>query len=86
MTKTAKAKVRKTGAARGRNRGEQIVALLRRPAGASMAEVMKATGWQAHSVRGFLSGTLRKKRNIDVGSAVIEGTRRYRIAGEGAEA
>lgn len=85
MTKIAKAKVKKTGSARGRNKGEQIVALLRRPAGTSIVELMKATGWQAHSVRGFLSGTLKKKQNINVSSAVIEGTRRYRIAREGAD-
>ncbi len=38
-----------------------IVKLLRRQRGASIAEIQKATGWQPHSVRGFLSGTVKKR-------------------------
>jgi hypothetical protein len=44
----------------------KILALLRRPGGSSMKELQKATGWQAHSVRGFISGTLKKKMGLDV--------------------
>ncbi len=48
--------------------------------GASLAELMKATGWQAHSVRGFLSGTLRKKMGLKVESAKRgDGERVYSI-------
>jgi hypothetical protein len=61
-------------------KSRHIVTLLSRPNGASLPELMKATGWQAHSIRGFLSGALRKKQGIPVGSAVVEGTRRYLIA------
>jgi len=41
--------------------------------------LMEATGWQAHSVRGFLSGVLRKKLNLNVVSADGNGVRKYRI-------
>ncbi|CAN5369699.1 hypothetical protein BH10PSE4_BH10PSE4_16460 [soil metagenome] len=58
----------------------QIVALLRRPLGASLAEMMEATGWQAHSIRGAISGALKKKLGLLVSSAKAEGSeRRYRI-------
>ena len=60
----------------------QIVNLLRRQNGASIPELMKATGWQAHSVRGFISGTLKRKQGLVVNSAVEEGKdRRYVVAG-----
>ena len=60
----------------------QIVSLLQRQNGASIAELMKATGWQAHSVRGFISGTLKRKQGLVVTSTVEEGKdRRYVIVG-----
>lgn len=46
---------------KGPNKGEIIIALMQRPEGATNAEMMAATDWQAHSVRGFLAGTLKKK-------------------------
>ncbi len=45
-----------------------VVALLERKGGATLAEVMQATSWQAHSVRGFISGTLGKKMRLTVTS------------------
>ena len=58
---------------------EVILKLLRRKGGTSLPELQERTGWQAHSVRGFLSGTLKKK-NLSVTSTVTEkGIRRYRI-------
>ena len=58
----------------------QIVSLLQRQNGASIPELMKATGWQAHSVRGFISGTLKRKQGLVVNSTVEEGKdRRYVI-------
>ena len=60
----------------------QIVSLLQRQNGASIPELMKATGWQAHSVRGFISGTLKRKQGLVVTSTVAEGKdRRYVIVG-----
>ena len=64
---------------------EQVLSLLRRPKGASIADLSKATGWQAHSVRGFLSGTLKKKMGLAVVSEKdAKGVRRYRIAKDAA--
>jgi Protein of unknown function (DUF3489) len=56
-----------------------VTAMLQTPEGASVAELMDATGWQAHSVRGFLSGTLKKKLGYAVASEKHDGARRYRI-------
>ncbi len=59
---------------------EKILDLLKRPGGASLKEIMKATGWQAHSVRGFISGTLGKKMSLTVASTRTEdGARNYSI-------
>lgn len=55
--------------------------MLRRPAGATLADIMSATGWQAHSVRGFISGGLSKKMGIKVESFKTEsGARAYRVS------
>mgnify|MGYP000353817353 FL=1 len=57
-----------------------VVGLLRRKDGTAIDEIAKATGWQNHSVRGFLSGTLKKKHGLDVASERgDDGVRRYRI-------
>lgn len=59
----------------------QVLALLRRQEGASIAEMCAATGWQRHSARGFLSGALKKRMKIDVISEKNEaGERRYFVA------
>ena len=58
----------------------QVLELLKRPDGATSAELMVATGWQAHSVRGFLSGTISKKMGLALVSAKREdGTRAYSL-------
>ena len=61
-------------------RVEQFIALLRAPNGASITELTKATGWQSHSVRGFISGTLGKKLKLPVKSVKINGERRYQLS------
>jgi hypothetical protein len=54
--------------------------LLSRPGGASIEELQQATGWQEHSVRGFLAGTVRKKLGLALLSEKLDaGPRRYRI-------
>jgi len=65
---------------RWRQTTPQILRLLKRPGGASLAELTKATGWQAHSVRGFLSGAVKAKMRLKVISAKREdGERAYRV-------
>lgn len=61
------------------NKSETIRGLLQRRGGASIAELSEATGWQTHSVRGFLSGTLRKKLGLTLISIKEDGGRRYRL-------
>jgi hypothetical protein len=58
---------------------DQIVALLQQPGGATLDRLVKATGWQKHSVRGFLAGTVRKKLKLPLHSEKIDGIRTYRI-------
>jgi hypothetical protein len=60
-------------------KAEQITTLLRRPEGATLAEMMKATGWQQHSLRGFMSGTIVKRKGLAITSEKLDGERRYRI-------
>jgi hypothetical protein len=56
--------------------------LLKRPGGATTKELMKATGWQPHSVRGFLSGTVSKKMGMVVSSTkAANGERTYSVKG-----
>ena len=66
--------------ARNGSKKAQILALLRRPHGATLAEIMVASGWRAHSVRGFISGSLGKKMGLSVASAKREdGERVYQL-------
>jgi hypothetical protein len=57
----------------------RILAMLRAPSGATVDGMMHATGWQQHSVRGFLAGVVRKKLGLNLVSAATEGGRLYRI-------
>ena len=59
---------KKGGSARDGSKAAEILELLKRPGGATAKELIKATGWQSHSVRGFLSGTIRKKMGLAVTS------------------
>ena len=64
----------------GDTKKELVLALLRRKEGATTAEIAKATDWQNHSIRGFISGTLGKKMGLEVQSAKNDsGERTYRI-------
>jgi hypothetical protein len=62
-----------------------LVELLRRDGGAGITELSAATGWQAHSVRGAISGALKKQRGFKIASELVDGQRAYRIV-SGAEA
>jgi hypothetical protein len=59
----------------------RVIALLRRPTGASLKTIMRVTGWQAHSVRGFISGQLGKKMGLRVRSVQRDGERVYALKG-----
>ncbi len=74
-------RAKKATLARRGSKTAKIVDLLKRPGGATLQELTKATGWQPHSVRGFLSGTLGKKMGTPVESFKSgDGERAYRIA------
>ncbi len=54
--------------------------MLQSPTGATIEAMMKATGWQPHSVRGFLAGVVRKRLKLKLGSKKVDGDRVYQIA------
>ena len=61
----------------------RVIAMLQSPTGATIAAMMKATGWQQHSVRGFLAGVVRKRLKLKLGSKKVDGDRVYQIASGG---
>ena len=68
-------------AKRATTKTEKVIALLRRPEGATLKTLITATGWQPHSVRGFISAQLSKRMGLRVKSFTREGQRVYRIRG-----
>jgi Protein of unknown function (DUF3489) len=66
--------------AKGPSKQDAVIAMLRRPEGATVDEVASTTGWQRHTVRGVFSGTLKKKLGLTLASAKEERGRVYRIA------
>jgi hypothetical protein len=65
--------------ARSGTKNAKVVAMLQDRAGATIAAIMAATGWQQHSVRGFLAGVIRKRHGLDLVSEPGERGRVYRI-------
>jgi hypothetical protein len=76
--KTSERKAKPTP--RANSKQEQVVGMLRRSEGATIAAIMKATGWQQHSVRGFFAGVVRKRLKLALSSTKIEGERVYKVA------
>src|SRR5258707_13643802 len=66
-------------AARPNTKHARIIAMLRTPAGATIATLMTATDWQQHSLRGFLAGVVRKKLGLNLVSEQTDKGRVYRI-------
>jgi hypothetical protein len=66
-------------AARSDTKHARIIAMLRAPAGTTIAAIMTATEWQQHSVRGFLAGVVRKKLGLNLVSEQTDKGRIYRI-------
>jgi hypothetical protein len=58
---------------------DEVIAMMRRPEGVTVDEVVSMTGWQRHTVRGVFSGTLKKKLGLTLASAQEERGRVYRI-------
>ena len=59
----------------------RVIAMLRSHGGATIDAMMKGTGWQQHSVRGFLAGVVRKRLKLKLGSKKVDGKRVYKVTG-----
>ena len=70
---TEDAEAPKAVALRAGTKQAQIIALLQRPEGASIAEIVEATGWMAHTARAAISGALKKKLGLPVTTAKVDG-------------
>ena len=93
-TKTAKvAPVRKRSSASARSRPvrhgagskqARVIEMLMKPEGATIGDIMKATDWQQHSVRGFFAGIIRKKLKLTLTSEAAEAGRIYKVTASAA--
>ena len=85
MVKSSKRAVAASDPAKRANAASKqarVIAMLQSPAGATLAAMMQETGWQQHSVRGFLAGVVRKKLKLPLHSQKVDGSRVYRIGAD----
>ncbi len=71
------------GLVRAGTKQATAIEMLRSPGGTTIEALMKVTEWQAHSVRGFLAGVVRKRLKLNLDSSVVDGQRVYRVTGSG---
>ncbi len=77
----ATAEPAKTSRTRDNSKQAQVIAMLRRPEGATIAQICEATSWQAHTVRGTFAGSFKKKLGLDITSTKEQGGERvYKVA------
>jgi hypothetical protein len=77
--KAARSRIAGHHQTRANSKQARVLALLRGPNGATIATVMRSTGWQPHTVRGFLAAVVRKKLGLRLESEKTDGERVYRI-------
>jgi hypothetical protein len=79
VTKSGRKAFGKTASAPSESKQSRVIALLREPGGSTIDHIMKATGWQKHSVRGFLTAVVRKRLKLKLASEKVDGSRVYHI-------
>ena len=78
-TRTKPSKAPSARTAKTPSKHDTLLKLLRQDKGTTLDALVKSSGWQKHSVRGFLAGTVRKKLKLPLVSEKIDGVRTYRI-------